>query len=263
MTKHRRRLYADESGTHHYPTTDWDNPAKRYFALTGVAFDSHYYQTIIQPKVRAIKLLIASDPDYLPILHRADILNYEGDYSKLKDNPELQREFDKQILELLSDPGLVICTVVMDKTAHFQKYGQAARHPYHLASIVLLESYIHFLHANGLKGDVMAEARGGKYDRELEAEYRQFHQNGTQFMSTEYIQTALTSKDIKVRWKSEAIAGLEIADLLTLATKIDVLHTFGHIKSLDSNFQTRIIERIQGNYYQENGTSKGFGKKFL
>ena len=254
-------MHADESGDHQYPTVDWKYPAHRYLALTGVIIEEQYYYEVILSKIRKIKLLIASDPNNLPILHRREILAQTGDYLKLR-QPDVREQFDKQVLELLSDSGLVICTVVLDKTSHWRRYGELAYHPYHYASTVLFGKYTHFLNQHDARGDVMAEARGNQEDKALGIEYEKFYQNGTKFITADCIQQVLTSK-LKIRRKSEAIAGLEIADLLTLATKIDVLHTFGHIKSLDSNFQTRIIERIQGNYYQENGTSKGFGKKFL
>jgi hypothetical protein len=67
-------LYIDESGSHSYPTKDKNNMARRYLSLTGVIIENGYYREVIQPKVREIKLLVASDPDDLPILHREDIL---------------------------------------------------------------------------------------------------------------------------------------------------------------------------------------------
>jgi hypothetical protein len=255
-------LYIDESGTHSYPKKDKNRPAKRYLSLTGVIIENRYYVEVIQPKIREIKLLVASDPDNLPILHREDILNRRGDFIKLRD-PVLCKEFDRLVLELLSNHDYVICVVVLDKTEHLKKYGAAAYHPYHYCLNVILEKYTRCLHDLNSIGDVMAEARGGKDDRKLEKEYTKFYRFGTQFRSPEYIQQVLTSEDIKIRRKELGIEGLEIADLLTLANKIDVLHTYGHIDSLDPNFQTKLIRKIQPRYFKNGSIIKGYGKKLL
>lgn len=256
------RLYIDESGTHSYPRKDKNNVAKRYLSLTGVIVDNDYYKRVIQPKVREIKLLVASDPDNMPTLHREDILNKRGDFSKLRD-ADVAKEFDRLVLELLADCEYTVCVVVLDKTEHFTKYGAAAFHPYHYCLNIILEKYTHCLHMRNSKGDVMAEARGGSDDRKLEKEYSRFYKQGTQFRSPDYIQGVLTSSDIKMRRKELKIEGLEIADLLTLATKIDVLHTYGIISSLDPNFQTKLIRKIQPRYFKNGSTIKGYGKKLL
>ena len=169
---------------------------------------------------------------------------------------------NQQMLELLGSTDSTICTVVFDKAEHWYQYGRMICHPYHVTLIALLESYVDFLHKNNAKGYVMAEARGGKEDKALEEVYKKFYQYGTKSITPDYIQAVL-SPTLTIKRKSAAIAGLEIADLLTRATKIDVLHTFEHIKILRPNFQTCIIEKIQSNYHQEDGTSKGFGKKLL
>ncbi len=256
------RLYIDESGTHSYPRKDRNIVAKRYLSLTGIIIENDYYKEVVQPKVREIKLLVASDPDNLPILHREDILNKRGDFSKLRD-PELAKEFDRLVIELLADHDYTVCAVVLDKTEHLKKYGAAAYHPYHYCLNVLLEKYTHCLTNLSSQGDVMAEARGGSDDRKLEKEYSKFYKFGTQFRSPEYIQEVLSSSDIKMRRKELKIEGLEIADLLTLANKIDVLHTFGIISTLEQNFQTKLIRKIQPRYFKNGSTIKGYGKKLL
>ncbi len=257
------RLYIDESGTHNYPKKGARiNTAKQYLSLTGVIIENQYYKDVIQPKVREIKLLLASDPDNLPILHREDILAKRGDFNKLND-PAVNKEFNKLVVELLGNHDYVLCTIVVDKIANLSRYGEAAFHPYHYCLNVMLEKYTHCLHTLGAKGDVMAEARGGQDDKNLEKEYKKFYNHGTQFRSTEYVQSALTSSDIKIRRKSERIEGLEIADLLTLPSKIDVLHTYNVILTLDVNFQTKIIRKIQPRYHRNGGTIKGYGKKLL
>lgn len=255
------RLYIDESGTHNYPTGRV-SMGKQYLSLTGIMVRDDHYKNVMQPKVRDIKLLVAQDPDELPILHREDIINKRGDFIQLRD-PAIKTEFDRRLLELLGASDYILCNVVLDKVAHLKKYGHAAYHPYHYCLNVLLEKYIYCLHHLGAKGDVMAEARGGQDDRKLEREYRKFYRFGTQFLSSDYIQSVLMASDIKMRRKELKIEGLEIADLLTLPGKLDVLNAYGLLPSLDPNFQTKIIRTVQPRYYRDGHRIKGFGKKLL
>ena len=262
------RFYIDESGNHQYPTNTWSNKywnkiKNRYLSLTGVIIENQHYEECILSQMNNIKLLIAPNSDNLPILHVSEIAHYEGLYRKLKEQPELEKQFHEQILKLLRLSEFTACTVVMDKKTYFRQHGQIARPSYNLTFVALLESYVHFLHANGVRGDVMAEARGGHYDKELKAEYRQFYQNGTDSMSAEYIQAVLTSKDIKIQWKAEAIAGLEIADLLSLSSKLDVLRSFGRLDKIHQDLYRRIARAIRNKYYSNNLQIKGFGKKFI
>ena len=263
--KARYRLYIDESGSYNYPTKNWNNPSQRYLSLTGVIIESVYYGVKIQPAIKNIKSLVTVDPDEPPILHREDIRGCNGNFSMLKEKPKLKEKFDQLMLELLESYSFKICTVVLDKKSHLERYQDSARNPYHYSLAMLLERYVHFLHSVKSRGDVMVEARGGKEDKKLEEEYRQFYSKGTYYLSPHYIAEVITSNSIKVKRKRQAIAGLEIADLLTLPTKIDVLNCYGVIKKLDSNFQTKIIGKIQDKYLTGSGTkeSKGHGKKFI
>ena len=261
------RFCIDESGNHQYPTANWSSRAwkkieNRYLSLTGVIIENQHYQEVILPRMRDIKSLIAPDSGNLPVLHLSEIMHYKGFYNKLKKQPELEKQLYEQLLNLLHISKFTVCTAVMDKITRFRRNGQAAGHPYNLTFIALLESCVHFLHANGTRGDVMPEARGGKYDRELEAEYRKFYQYGTKTMSAKHIQTVLTSRKLKMR-KKAGWMGLELADLLALSSKLDVLHSFGQLDKIHNDFYRRIANAIQDKYYSSNSKIKGFGKKFI
>ena len=260
------RLYIDESGSHHYPSVDWDNMAKRYLSLTGVIIERFHYKTFVQPLIREIKELLASDPDDLPVLHRNDILNFSGDYLKLKKDIQLKNQFDQKIQDLLGGCEYKICVVVLDKKTHLDRYQKSALNPYNYSLAVLLERYIFFLEQYSATGDVMVESRGGKDDQDLEKAYKQFYENGTYYIKPTHIQPVLTSNSLKIRSKKEQVGGLEIADLLTLSTKIDALHTYGVIPKLLDNFQTKIIRMTQGKYLchpDHEADPKGVGKKLI
>ncbi len=255
------RLYIDESGTHHYSNSD--DVDKKYLALTGVIVKREVYINDFQTKVVNIKKLFSNDPDNLPILHREDIINKHGVYGRLND-PSIENFFNKSLLDLIQNTDYVICSVVIDKKAHFEKYQKSAEHPYHYCLKTMLERYLHFLEIRG-KGDVMAESRGKVEDMALKQVYEDFYQRGTYFCTKEYTQSFLTSHEIKIKNKDKGIAGLEIADLLSLATKLDVLESYKLIPPLVDNFNKKIVTEIQVKYCRGNNSLKvkGYGKKLL
>ena len=255
------RLYIDESGTHHYGTQDC--LSKRYLGLTGIIISSDNVENILQPKIIELKKMFTDDPDDLPILHREDIVDKRGVYAKLNDT-DFERMFNDAYLCLLSELDFNICSVVVDKKNHLERYQDSANHPYHYCLDVLLERYTNFLEKRGV-GDVWAESRGKKEDDALRSSYERFYTCGTNFRSVQYIQQTLTSKKIKLKPKIKAVAGIELADLLSLPTRIDILHAFGKIQDLDDNFNKKVIDKIQGKYFKGdfNSKTKGYGKKYI
>ena len=64
----------------------------------------------------------------------------------------------------------------------------------------------------------MFESRGEKEDSELKRQYARIYEFGTSYVSAGAINQRFTSKDIKLKNKESRIEGLELADLLALAT---------------------------------------------
>jgi len=256
------RLYIDESGTHGYSfSTDI---TKKYLGLLGVIISETEYVHMAQPKIRRIKEMFSEDPDELPILHREDIIHKSGPFSKLN-NDDFQAAFNSALLDLLQNTNYVLCCIVLDKGAHLERYEQAAAHPYHYCLDVLLERYTFFLEEKNGEGDVMIEARGGEEDIKLKQVYRDFYNLGTAFKGPKSIQTRMTSCEIKIKPKSMGIEGLEFADLLSLACKIDTLYEYGVITKLTDNFCKVVIDKVQGKYRKRPGSTTvlGFGKKLI
>ncbi|MFC1654111.1 hypothetical protein ACFL1M_04660, partial [Patescibacteria group bacterium] len=173
--------------------------------------------------------------------------------------------FDEKFLELVGEVNYTLCVVVIDKKQHFKTYTESAIHPYHYCLTTLLERYTSFLSENNAIGDVMAESRGGKEDRTLKDVYSSFYLKGTAFRSPQFVQNHLTSKKLKTRNKIHAVAGLEMADLLSLPTKLDVLHSYGALSNLSDNFTKKIIGKVQSKYRRKPGSTriKGYGKKLI
>lgn len=255
------RLYIDESGNHNYSKSEGID--QKYLSLTGIIISAVDYENELQPRILNLKKIFTKDIDDLPILHHEDIMAKRGHFSLLKD-PDIQKKFDKQLLAFINEVPYMICCIVIDKKLHLGKYQQSAEHPYHYCLKVMLEKYTHFLAIRG-RGDVCAESRGKEEDSALKKVYKDFYNFGTYFKNPTFIQSVLTSREIKIQSKQKAIPGLELADLLALTTKLDVLNTYKMIPDLADNFNKKIIVKLQGKYCKGNssGRVKGYGKKLL
>lgn len=255
------RLYIDETGTHNYSVDE--DIKHRYLGLVGVMINERSNLEVLQPKMLELKRVVANDPDELPVLHREDIINKRGPFSKLND-PEIEAKFNEIFIDLIDTLDYTICAVVLDKKTHYERYRESAFHPYHYCMNVLLERYVFFLKEIAGRGDVLAEARGKREDNALKQEYSHFFETGTYFCKPSQIQQYLTSKEIKIKPKSKMFVGLEFADLLSLATKLDTLFSYHKIPSLTDNFCKLLIGRVQKKYRSSpQGATRGFGKKLI
>ena len=124
-----------------------------------------------------------------------------------------------------------------------------------------MERYVKFLENNNGYGDVMFESRGKNEDDELRNQYQRIYTYGNRYMSPHRISDCLTSKEIKLINKEKMIAGLELADLLALAAKLDTLMLYGHIDHIASRFMQELVEWLAPKYYS--GGTTGYGRKLL
>lgn len=253
------RLYVDESGTADYPHGFGAEAGKRYLSLTGVAISEQECHDVLCPTLDEMKFLLTGDRDEKFSLHRDEIKNRSGVYKKLAD-PEIEKKWNAMMEELIKNTDYRLFCVVIDKAWHKIQYT-APQHPYYYCMDVLIERYTKFLDIHNCKGDIMFESRGNKEDDELRKQYDRLYCNGSQYVSAQKIQQHLTSKDIKLKNKTQMISGLEFADLLALATKLDTLMLYDKIDDIASKFMRELVEWIGPKYYG-NG-KKGYGRKML
>lgn len=254
------RLYIDESGTTSYSMSQQAD--KRYLALTGVALRQDIIEDVLQPNIKRLKAIVGYDPDEIFTLHREEVISRSGPYAKLR-NKDIELRWNQELFRIIDVTDFTLFTVVIDKIAHKTKYYNPA-HPYHYCLEVMLEKYVSYLNSVDGTGDIMAEARGKIEDIALSAEYDKFYTNGTSYISVDILQSRLTSKKIKLKPK-DSIAGLELADLLVLASKLDVLLISEKADTITSKFMQQLIPRIQHKYYRNQTTGKiiGYGKKMI
>ena len=155
--------------------------------------------------------------------------------------------------------------MVIDKKAHVDRYKESALHPYHFCLVALLERYCGVLNYYNVKGDVLAESRGGREDMQLKEAYKNVYESGTNFRKQDFFQKSLTSKEIKIKPKLANIAGLQLADLLAHPCTIEILYEKKHIINWDGEYEKRICKCVNKKYNKHliNGRIDGYGKIFL
>lgn len=218
----RHRLYIDESGDHTYQPADDDN--RRYLGLLGIWFDSDApYKSFARALTDLKRDIFEQHPDDPIIcLHRKDLIGRKGVFRRLR-NPNLNERFERELLTLVREAHFCMTCVVIDKASHHTKTYRELFHPYHYCLAALLERYAGWLGLKRAVGDVMAESRGGREDRELRTAFEITLQKGTRFHTPQQFQTVLTSNELKLKKKEHAIAGLELADLLAYPFKREMI----------------------------------------
>jgi hypothetical protein len=257
MTKHR--IYIDEVGNPDLESSD--DPNHRFLSLTGVILELGHVERVVHPQMEAIKArFFRSHPDDPVTFHRKEMLNARPPFEALKDDG-LRRQFDEELLGLLAAWQYTVITVCLDKKKHKETYTTWRYDPYHYCLAVLLERFAYFLGREGSHGDVMAESRGGKEDLRLKKSFARLWEQGTPFVEPEQFQERFTSKQLKVKTKTNNIAGLQVCDLLAHSSRHEVLWENHLIERPPAAFAAKVIPILQDKYDQRGG--KMWGKKLL
>lgn len=107
----------------------------------------------------------------------------------------------------------------------------------------------------------MAESRGGKEDKRLKESFSRLWEKGTEYVTAEKFQNVFTSKELKVKPKTNNIAGLQLADLLAHPSRNEILAEQGLMDRKPGLFSQKVVEILQSKYDKQEGSV--FGKKFL
>jgi len=256
------RLYVDEVGNPNLGASR--NPNNRYLSLTGVILELNYVKTTASPKLEDMKRkYFDSHPDDPVILHRKELVNRKRPFENLR-KPKVERAFNSELLDFLKRLEYVVITVVIDKLEHLERYRIWRFDPYHYCLSVLVERYVLWLQSQNAVGDVMVESRGGKEDRRLKVSFEHLYERGTEFLKPESFARHLTSKQLKVKSKSNNIAGLQIADIVAHPS-FRATQARRNNEPLPCNFGSQIAKILEeSKYYRSHqGRIWGWGRKWL
>lgn len=253
------RMYVDEVGNPDLKNSG--NANHRFLSLTGVIVDLPHIQQNVHPEMEKLKQrYFVSHPDEPIILHRKELVNAAHPFQALR-NPETKDAFNRDLLALLTAWHYRVITVCLDKKRHNETYTTWRYDPYHYCLEILLERFHFLLSRLNVKGDVIAESRGGKEDRRLKDSFHRLWEKGTGYVTPDQFQNTLTSRELKIKPKSANIAGLQLADLLAHPSRCEILQEQGQLSRPLASFAKEIIAILESKYDQS--PERCFGKKFL
>jgi len=257
--RERFRLYIDESGDHVFRYLE--EPGHRYLCLLGCWFRGQEYLEFHRELEALKQRHLPHNPDEPVILHRKDMVNRRGCFWRFRDR-DLEESFNNDLMGLIERTDFRIVGVVIDKKELQARYYPSAADPYHLAMGFLLQRYCGWLNHINRVGDVMAESRGGREDRRLKDSYAWVYQRGIWQTRAEFFQRALTTNALKVKRKSDNIAGLQLADLLAHPVRQLILRENGRIPTKIGAFTGRLLPFIYPKFNRHiyDGHVEGYGK---
>lgn len=256
------RLYIDEVGNSDLGSSK--DPNHRYLSLTGVILNLEYVSTTVFPAIEALKRdHFNSHPDEPVTLHRKELVNKKHPFESLRD-PATETAFNQSLLNLIQNLDYAVITVVIDKLEHNQRYKAWRFDPYHYCMTVIVERYVLWLKSKGAVGDVMAESRSGKEDLSLKDAFERVYTNGSDFMEPEMFVAYLTSRQLKVKIKSNNIADLQLADIVAYPSfRATLAHK--ERQSLADNFGGKIGKILEDSKYVRgpDGQIDSWGREWL
>lgn len=199
-------MFLDESGDHNLEIIDSQYPI---FVLGGAIFDARYHRNEARPKIRQFKH-DQFGTDRI-ILHTADIYRNRNGYEQIKD-PELRQKFYRALNQLIASLDFEIIASAILKKKHLARYGIAAVDPYLLSLEFLVERFVFALDSSDQKGTIVAESRNPQLDNQLNLAWLDLKIKGTRFLSPTRLIKRI--QDFRIIPKSEAVGGLEVADLI-------------------------------------------------
>lgn len=256
------RMYIDEVGNPDLGSSD--DPNHRYLSLCGVIMNLDYVDKFFFPRFETLKTsFFGTHPDEKVVLHRKELMNKREPFDALR-KPDTEKKFNVQLLQLFAESEYFVVSVIIDKLAHREQYQVWHADPYHYCLQVIVERFVLWLRRHNVRGDVMAESRGGKEDLRLKDSFNKVYREGSDFVPASEFTERLTSCQLKVRNKQIGIAGLQLADLLAYpAFKSGLL--YHQSKPLPNDFTGKIATILEKDKFvrSPDGTIEGWGRKWL
>ncbi|EXL04947.1 hypothetical protein BG36_09000 [Aquamicrobium defluvii] len=256
------RLFLDEVGVEVVKRLHRDN--FRYLSLTGVVMKLSHARDYLEPAFDRIKAdIFDQDPDDPICFHRTDIRGRKGPFECLKHESN-RDEFDRRILQVMSDAEYRVITVFIDKQWMVAQAHWEQTHPYHYLMEIMVEKYAQFLRRMSSIGDIMPEARGNAQDQALQAEFDRCQRSGTRYVDAREICQRIKAPSLKFRTKKNNSAGLQLCDLVAHPSHFTIRQNLKHEVNLGP-FCERVSEILVRQKYDRsyNGDVRGYGFKHL
>jgi len=212
-------LYIDECGDQNLEAF---SPTFPIFTLCGILVRDDLVPQL-EGQVRALKQEFWGNRQI--ILHSRDIRKCQNGFEVLFDL-DVKRRFYESINQLLGQRGvyvIVSCSIL--KEPYIRQFGRF-NDVYGQSLSFVLERAIFCVDNQCPDGQgrisAIVERRGKREDKNLMNYYQQLLDKGTYWVTAERMKSRMTCLDFK--WKSEDIAGLQIADLIAYPLTRHVLN---------------------------------------
>ena len=208
----------DESGDHDLRHVDPNWPV---FLLVGLLVGEKYYQRTVVPRVKALKKAHGFPTD--TILHSREIRRWTGAFSVLADET-IRKSFYADLNDLVESLRIRVYAVAIHKQRLLGRFIFPVS-PYDISLSQLLSVICGTPGMPAINRPVVAriiaESRGTKEDKELQAEFQNFKRLGLSSYGSREVSARrpLTVRKTFPRRvdfvrKARAVSGLELADLI-------------------------------------------------
>lgn len=234
-------LYLDECGDQNLSSFD---PQFPIFTLCGVVV-SEEQDELLADRINSLKIDIWNNTNI--ILHSRDIRKCQNGFEVLFDL-EVKKRFIESVNDILGDDIYIIICCAILKEPYIRQYGKL-NDVYGLSLSYIMERVVFYLDSvgkNNIELRTVIERRGKKEDKSLLNYYNQLLDRGTYWVNGDRMRRYF--KRLDMRWKSENIVGLQVADLVAYPITRHVLNPDGVNLAYDV---------LKKNIYQTDGKMYG------
>ena len=233
-------LYLDECGDQNLSSFD---PQFPIFTLCGVVV-SEEQDELLADRINSLKIDIWNNTNI--ILHSRDIRKCQNGFEVLFDL-EVKKRFIESVNAILGDDIYIIICCAILKEPYIRQYGKL-NDVYGLSLSFIMERVVFYLDSVGkdnIELRTVIERRGKKEDKSLLNYYNQLLDRGTYWVNGERMRRYF--KRFDMRWKSENIVGLQVADLVAYPITRHVLNPNG--VNLAYDVLKKNIYQVDGKMY--------------
>ena len=233
-------LYLDECGDQNLSSFD---PQFPIFTLCGVVVSEEQDKALAE-RINALKMEIWNNTNI--ILHSRDIRKCQNGFEVLFDL-EVKKHFIESVNDILGDDAYIIVCCAILKESYIRQYGKL-NDVYGLSLSYIMERVVFYLDSIGkdeIELRTVIERRGKKEDKSLLNYYNQLLDRGTYWVNGDRMRKYFKRFDMK--WKSENVIGLQVADLVAYPITRHVLNPDG--VNLAYDVLKKNIYQVDGKMY--------------
>lgn len=253
-------MFIDDTGNVHTRTSN--HPQSRFAGVVGVIFEMDYLHSTFEPSFEKLKAkhFGLRDDGKTHVLHLRRMKKAEGPFAQLG-NADFRQQWEEACMRMYTLAAYTVITVCVDKVAFYAAHPDWQGSIYRLLVGNAIERYFYYLRSRNGTGDVLTEATNSDLDRDIKSLYRHFYEAGTDHIPSFRLKTRLSSNEIKIKPKTDNLAGLQLADMLAATCFSHCRRIYAEGPTFDP-FAMSVAELIEGHkfYRDHNGNPHSYGR---